>query len=177
MTRYLTTVAWMFGVGLTAPAGEPLADIVDGTRYRIINLKSDLALDVIDRSNDKGAAIIQAKPDSASESQIWQIVKSNVGHKIMNSKSHYAADVRDGRMKRVGQMIWQWEPHGGEAQQWYFKKYQDKGYVIYASGGLALTPQGGSKNVGAKIVQLRWAGSSAQVWQFIPASGVAVQKK
>ncbi|MCZ2340491.1 MAG: RICIN domain-containing protein [Bacteroidales bacterium] len=177
MIRFFTVTVGVFCLGFSVHADDPIAEIVDGAKYRIINRKSDLALDVMDRSMDKGAAIIQAKPDSASNSQIWQVVKSNVGHKIINYHSVRAVDVRDGRMKRVGQMIWQWDIHGGEAQQWYFKKYQNKGYVIYASGGLALAPQGGSKDVGAKIVQLRWANSSAQVWDFVPVSGVKVLKK
>lgn len=174
MIRQLLTASLVLGVYLPAFADDPLPEITSGTRYRIINLKSNLALDVIDSSHKKGAVLIQAKPDSSSNSQIWQIVKSNVGHKIINFNSGKVADVRNGKLKRAGQQIWQWELHGGDAQQWYFKKYQDKGYVIYAGGGLAISPHGGSKEVGAKIVQNRWANSSAQVWEFVPVSGVKV---
>lgn len=147
-------------------ADKPDAGIKAG-KYRIVNLNSGLALDVLDGSKLRGAKLIQADPDPKSESQVWEVVKSNLSFKLLNTKSGRAIDIPNNRRKS-GLQLQIWDHHGGLAQQWGFKNYRDKGHVIVTNNGQAVSVLGASKNVGGKIVQLPWSSSPAQVWAIEP---------
>ena len=136
-----------------------------GRLYRVLNVKSGLALDVMDGSNDKGMPLVQATPDAKSVSQHWRVVETNVGCKLLNGLSGMTIDVPSKNL-RAGVQLQQYPAHGRSNQQWAIRKVP-KGFVIVSlASRQAISIAEGSRGKGAAVVQWPWEGGREQVWWF-----------
>jgi endoglucanase len=84
--------------------------------YKIINRKSNKALDMPESSKDQGVQLIQWDTHG-EENQQWIVEKVGETWRIKSVASEHALDVEEDS-KNEGAKIIQWSWHGNDNQRW-----------------------------------------------------------
>lgn len=147
---------------------QKIADNYDpAAYYKIVNLKSNKALDVAGGSYSAGAPIIQW-PFTGSDNQLWKVESTGSNqYKITNKKSNLTLDVNSASLNNDA-TITQSNYAGSNNQKWNIQ-FIGKGLykISNANSGKSLDVSGGSLMNEAAIIQYSYAGESDQQWALV----------
>ncbi|MCY9656816.1 RICIN domain-containing protein [Paenibacillus chondroitinus] len=135
--------------------------------YKIVNLKSNKALDISGESIVAGADAIQSGY-SGKDSQLWKVESIDSGqYKITNKKSGYALDVYGGSPANDAKVI-QFRYVGSRNQKWNIQ-FIGKGLYQITSvrSEKALEVKDGSVLDGGGIVQNPYTSSPDEQWAIV----------
>jgi len=156
-----------------------MASPADGA-YIILNVNSQLAIDVKGAS-DKSGANVQQWTKNNGDAQIWSFDKpENGGYQITCSLTGKVLEVQSGNLKNDAN-VRQWSDNNSNAQRWNVNTdgktftYGGKSYPSYTikptkATSFALDVAGGSTTRGANIRIHTANNSDAQRWILIPVS-------
>lgn len=156
---------FLFVFTLLLPQILAAQTIPDG-RYAIINLNSDLALDVAGASTENGAKV-QQWGYSGGDWQHFEVTYQGSGYySIRPAHSDMSLDVYE-KSREPGGEIRQWKYTGADNQLWAIDSTSNGYYTITSKlSGLALDVWEWSTNSGGEIRQHTLAGGANQQFRF-----------
>ncbi len=136
------------------------------SKYKLLNVHSGKALDVVGGSTADGAAVDQWG-DNGGANQQWELVSVSGGYfKIISVNSGKALDVFNASTSDGGN-IDQWTDNGGANQQWSLTLIGDSNYkLINRHSGKALDVFNASTSDGGSIDQWTDNGGANQQWRL-----------
>lgn len=162
-------------ISIDAEKGTISENILDKTKYKIVNRNSGKLLSVKDFSTLEAAEIVQLS-DKNDESQQWYIIDVGDGYKkISNVKSGKSLDVKDASTANGGVLI-QYTSNGGNNQHWEIVNIND-GYfkIISRASNKLVDVYKWSTDENAIIQQWEDVDGENQHWQFIEIKEEAKQ--
>ncbi|MGL1934486.1 MAG: RICIN domain-containing protein [Fibrobacterales bacterium] len=135
--------------------------------YALISRSSGRALEVDTQSAQWNGGYIQIWDYYGGDNQLWNIIPTEAGYKLINNRSGKALDVA-GLATYNGGTIHQWDYVGGQNQQWNFTHQGDGSYSIVnlLSGKAVDVKDNGTWN-GNAIQQWDFHGNDNQKWDII----------
>lgn len=154
-------------ISIDAEKGTISENILDKTKYKIVNRNSGKLLSVKDFSTLEAAEIVQLS-DKNDKSQQWYIVDVGDGYKkISNVKSGKSLDVKDASTAN-GRVLIQYTSNGVNNQHWEIVNTND-GYfkIISRASNKLVDVYKWSKDENATIQQWEDVAGENQHWQLI----------
>lgn len=153
------------GMGTLLYTPDPSAGVLNGT-YRIINRKSQKALEARGGATANGTAVDQAAY-SGGAGQRWTVTSLGNGqYRIVGVASGKLLDVSGGSMADGGPVII-WPDHNGDNQHWMIKPAGGGYYrVTSVHSGKDLEVKTGSLADGAAVDQSTGISATNQQWWF-----------
>ena len=154
-------------ISIDAEKGKISENILDKTKYKIVNRNSGKLLNVKDFSTLEAAEIVQLS-DKNDESQQWYIIDVGNGYKkISNVKSGKSLDVKDASTANGGVLI-QYTSNGGNNQHWEILNTNDGYFKIKSKASNKLVDvYKWSTDENAIIQQWEDVAGENQHWQLI----------
>ncbi|WP_026924504.1 RICIN domain-containing protein [Glycomyces arizonensis] len=171
LTLLLTTLtAALTGLAIAFFAVPQASAVETGTWYKIVSRHSGLALDVLDRSTEPGAELIQWN-DTGAQNQQFRFIDSGGGYyRIQARHSGLVVEVFEWNAEN-GATIAQWNDLGGTNQQWQVQ--ESGGYATFVNrfSGKAMDVWEWSTEPGTRISQYDPTGGANQQFQLVPIDG------
>ena len=136
--------------------------------YKLVNVNSGKALDVVGASTANGAYIDQWT-DSGANNQQWSIIAVGSNYKLISRNSGKALDVV-GASTANGALVDQWTDSGANNQQWSIIAVGSNYKLISRNSGEALDVAGQSTANGASVDQWPDSGTTNQQWSIVQVS-------
>lgn len=147
---------------------QKIADNYDpNAYYKIINLKSNKALDVSNGSYSAGATVIQW-PYTGSDNQLWKVEMVGTDqYKITNKRSSLALDVNGSSLNNDANIL-QANYSGTNSQKWNIQ-FIGKGLykLSNVNSGKSIDVGGGSLIDSAAVVQDAYVSGLEQQWAIV----------
>jgi hypothetical protein len=141
----------------------------EGIPFRLVNVKSGMALDVKDGSARPGAALVQSRVSADRPSQVWTVRSANGSILIINSQSGHSINIpRKSNTNR--EPLIQWTVAEGESNQgWVFRKDRQAFRIASRQNNLVIAAHDTSI-AGDSIVQLFPKGGDEELWRVVAVS-------
>ncbi len=156
---------------LASSAGTGLA--ANGA-YQLINVKSHMALDLLDSGIQNGNPVVTHQPSDAA-SQRWSL-RANIrgAYALINAQSQQALGLYEG-LSTPGTPVQAWSDQQGRNQQWQVTAQSNDVYqVISVASGECLDLTAGAAGAGAHVQQWTCHGQSeAMLWQLVAVDGTS----
>ncbi|MCB0187175.1 MAG: RICIN domain-containing protein, partial [Caldilineaceae bacterium] len=135
--------------------------------YQLVNVGSNLCVDVNGGSTSNGARIIQWSCHTGNN-QKWRVETVGTHYRLTAVHSNKVIDVYGGST-RAGAKLIQWSWHSGTNQQWTIRAVADGVYeIVSVKSSLCMDVTNGSTSRGTDLQQWTCNGSNAQRWRLIP---------
>ena len=137
----------------------------DGSRFRLVNVKTGQALDVKDGQTKAGAALVQSGVTDRP-SQWWTLRSAEGAFRLVNTHSGHSINIpRASNLNR--QPLIQWTDADGHLNQsWLFHKQGHSYHIVSRQNNLVIAaPE--PPNADGPIVQLFPRGGDEELWEVV----------